>query len=60
MKQSFPALIKSKKNSITSIEEDIWGGAGCIILKGVNISKSRVVGAGTPARKIGERKELCD
>ena len=48
------------------IEENVWIGAGCIILKGVTIGKDAVIAAGTLVTKdvqsntiIYQKRENC-
>lgn len=63
-----PTLIKEKHGNII-IEDDVWIGAGCILMPNINVGKCSIVGAGAvvtknvepysivagvPAFKIGE------
>lgn len=67
-----PIMLQGHERGAVTIEEDVWIGANCVILPGVNIGKGAVVGAGAvvtrsvapftvvggvPARPIGLRPE---
>lgn len=62
-----------KTNTVISVEDDVWLGAGCIIMPNVTIKKGTIVGAGSvvledteefctyagvPAKKIKNYKDL--
>lgn len=67
-----PIMTQGHKRGRVHIEEDVWIGANCVILPGVNIGRGAIVGAGAvvtrsvapytvvggvPARPIGLRPE---
>lgn len=46
-----------KKETIITIEDDVWLGAGCIIMPGVTVKKGSIIGAGAVVLK--DTEEFC-
>ena len=46
-----------KKQSVITLEDDVWLGAGCIIMPGVTVKKGSIIGAG--AVVMNDTEEFC-